>query len=1309
MRTLIVENGHELGELFGLLPPFALMLGVPRPLDEARMMGSSPWPRGTVVTPKAEMPVETLNINGDILPSRGQGPSADERRAARERGEGFPVGTEIPGRTVRVKPGMRFRVIDTRPVDSSDATLGLVGGKPGSSITAIALQPEDRNLLAEVPPDEDGNPAVAVIGFPEQWEVVQQAGPEIEPGIGRKYDEAPDEALSRKYGLDPAVGDWLNQVWQSEEIPGIESLEDLFVQYVKTNPDAVQDQQAPAAQAAKAGAASPSGRGRKLAPPKVLSPKALEKIPDLTDEDATRLRGILRNAGFTSVSEPASPLLPKSKFLVAIGPGPVQGQIRADRYAAAVDPDSQREDPEMEPPADVQASNTLDSYKQALDPQGAPKRRVFSTGWNLAWKYLWVEARERGLALPAGKKERYELFGFRDGSGAPKQGEEFDFFQIKVEEMPFVTLMGYVLSSSDGPRVLLLAHPDQVATGKRREVPEPPDVEPEPEMSWQELALYTHGPYHKSYEANPETADWPRRALEYLWTEKGGRKVAASQIRKLTDVPEDRVNDLVQDVFLRVLRSKSYDYSAGGKWTTWVGGIAGNWARDVWRKQKVGDETREKAAAGDPRLRYMFKTPEEVGVDLRNQESVSLPTDFRGMVEHIATISEVAGDMPFRGLRSRRGVPRRSRLDDPGYAALPSRGGPKFAAQLPEPAPERPGFLSRVGRRLAAPFREYGRVRREMPVQAGEEGFRQGFGDLAVARTMGKAEAVEQLRGLQKSYRAITGYYDSMRTAVYNAFAQSIPGEGATFDLTQRNPLKFLDAYEDELDVEDKTRFSQGFKRAFLDALLPQSREITRMATAIEDLAFDVRELVFGCFGIGLDLSREASAGASDAKASWRTLRVVAGDMVQRPQPYENWNEFVRDVKEAVRGVQQMFASVEAALVAIERAIREADSYVKNTEGEVIPCRFSRGEQRLDPAEFMPSAEEIEKATRELEQKLASARTGEQISQLNREVGQLRAALSAAALVKRVRGDFEGIDADTVDDAEELISRVQAAYGTQAESVDALLTGGESFEEALGTLAALGLGAAGAGALAGYAPWKKPEDTPFSQLGRYLGGKAAGKEAEARRQAGVARGKQARAEIPHAAPTREQALRLEASRKGLINELNPVYHWADQVWTEGDVLVGAEWRGTGGPRLEAPEDATAQEILGALKSAYSAGAKADITGRLERAQDMLGELYRSLASTVPGAVGEIEFLSQRWSRVIGSWARLGRQIRDLEMSLGDRQEKRKADLAVLQLSNVIVELMESDEEVRYWLSLAEDVLGTVEDIGYTHVTVPRRG
>lgn len=891
----LVEDALELGQfLFGLRqPPLRGLAESVFDLDEAK----SPFPRGAVLTPRRSMRAEAANEDGVIMPSRKDG-------------------STIKGRLLRLGPSDKFRVVDYQAWRAQlDAELkGELPGEGGHDAEAFGdlgegdvllyLQPEDQDFLNDVPPGDDGVPAVFVVAPASEFELVSQPS----QGASKKKGEDDVEFLARKYNVDlPRAEEVARQFYAllaSGQLPDeIETIEDALA---AMGEELGTEEEAPAP-ARRAGA----GRKLKLATP--IDPKKLALLPDLTDDDREQIAQALRTAGFTTVDEPKAPVLPSAKFVVGLGPGPMQG------YGER--PTPPRVQDELEPPED-ERRGTLDDYGSALGSEGG----YTPFGKANAYKYLAAEAAARGLEIPIGKVAREEM---------GLEGTSPVLMQIRLRDLPYVTLMAYVMP--DG--VIVIAYGDKVGAKQQDKLAEvkPPDGPPDAEMEDDALALYLHNEFRSQFVANPETADYPSMAMQYLWPRIANYVTATVRKQVSGKASPEEIEDTVQQAVQAILigaekGGRKYD-ARRSKLKSFLVTVAKSMLLDTGRKTRV----RQKFA-GDV-ARGLVPGREAAVVDMRQAES------FRAMVDLLAeqqpgyVFKRYRGDQP-------------PKLPVPGDApasVAPKKPVLKPAEEPAEPAPAKRGwreFLSRPFRRMAAGYQAGKDTARE-------RGFRRGFGQVIPPELAKREEVADQVDGAAKNVEAAKRLYFEMRRYMVNAIKANVPGlETEGFDITQPIDLSGLTSEEEgeKMRASEKEVFSAGFEKVFM-GFLKQSRQFVELITKLQDTADDLHEVLVGTLGIGLQDVRLADSGASAAMAQWRQAFRLAEEMVQRPEPLSNWGEYVDFAEKTLTSIQRVFGGIEQSLEALEVAIQRGQrSLSKVPAGDRIVRKFTRTSSgALDP------------------------------------------------------------------------------------------------------------------------------------------------------------------------------------------------------------------------------------------------------------------------------------------------------------------------------------------------------------------------
>ncbi len=887
MATVYVENALELGQvLFGLRPP--PLRGLAESvfeLDEAK----SPFPRGAVLTPRRAMKAETANEDGVILPSR-------------------MAQKAIEGRVVRLGPGDRFRVVDYQAWRAQlDAELkGEMPGQGGHDAEAFGdldqgdvllyLQPEDRDLLANVPPGDDGVPAVFVVAPASALELVSEPGGETQ----RQRGEDEVEFLARKYGVDlPRAEELARQFYalaaQGSLPDSIETLEDVISQFGEEQGTEEQPKKQRRA-----------GAGRKISVAAPIDPKKLALIPDLTDDDREQLAQALRSAGFTTIDEPKAPVLPTAKFVVGLGPGPMQG------YGEW--PTPPRVEPELEPPEDVYRG-TVDQYGGALGEPGG----FNPFGRGATYKYLAAEAAARGLEMPTGKVARQEM-GLK--------GTAPEIVQIKMRDLPYVTVMAYVMPD----QVLALAYADKVGAKQQAKLVaiRPPAQPPDAEMSEQDLELYLHNDFRAQFAANPEAADWPSMAFAYLWPriENYVRSTIRKQISGAA-TPEE-IEDLAQDVARSVIAGQRKYDARRARLKSFLVTVAKSMYMDIGRKKQVRQRYNVGVLRGE--------IPGEVGqVDIRQAES------FRDMVNVLA---EQQPSYMFRRYRAdvppKLGKPLAPAASTPVKLA-PSSAAPSSAA--PSSAPQAGGwgeYLTRPLRRAAAGYAAGVRSAREQGFQAG---FKKGFGTVVPPEMERRRDIENQLIQAGNEVSDAKRFYVEMRDYLVDAFAKYVPGyETEGFDITQEIDLSPLvsDEQGEKMKASEKEAFSAGFEKVFM-GFLRQSKTFVQLITKLQDVADDLHEVLVGTLGIALQDVRRADGGAAAAMAQWREAFRLAEEVVQRPEPFTDWNAYVEFVDTALSAIQRLFGGIEQALESLDVAIQRGQRTISRLpEDEPVVRKFTR-------------------------------------------------------------------------------------------------------------------------------------------------------------------------------------------------------------------------------------------------------------------------------------------------------------------------------------------------------------------------------
>lgn len=936
----LVEDAFDLGKLlFGLRPP--PLRGLAESvfdLDEAK----SPFPRGAVLTPRRATRAEAANEDGVILPSRKDG-------------------KKIEGRLLRLGPSDQFRVVDFQAWKAQlDAELkGEMPGQGGHDAEAFGelgegdvllyLQPEDQNFLNDVPPDDDGVPAVFVVAPASEFELVSQPG----TGAPRKQGEDDVEFLARKYGVDmPRAEEVARQFYAlaaSGQLPDdIETIEDA----IAAMGEELGSTEEPAEKTQRK-----AGAGRKHQPAKPIDPKKLALLPDLDDDDRQQIAQALRTAGFTEVDEPKAPVLPTSKFVVGLGPGPMQGYgerpvpERRSRSLPGMKPLTlgpmagakwrakeiygwEGDDlPELDPPED-ERRGTLDDYASALGDEGG----YTPFGKANAYRYLAAEAEARGFELPVGKVARQEL-GL-DGT-AP------GVIQIKVRDLPYVTLMAFVMPK-DNKGVIALAYGDKVGAKQQDKLAEvtPPDGPPDSEMEDDALALYLHNEFRAQFAANPETADYPAMAMQYLWPRISG--YVTKTVRNLVSgksTPEE-IEDAIQQAAQSILigadkGGRKYD-ARRSKLKSFLVTVAKSMLLDVGRKTKV-----RQRFAGDV-ARGLVPGREAAVVDMRQAES------FRAMVDLLAeqqpgyVFKRYRGDQPpklpvpagappskatGKGMGPRMPVPPSSA---PIGGAAPTSGPTRGVAQVGKGWGE---FLSR-------PFRRFGAGLRSAEKAARQQGFKSGFGDVIPPEVAEPEEIENELDTNKLEIDQAKSFYFQLRRFMVDAVTKNVPGlTTAGFDITQPIDLDPLVSNAQGVGPtpDEQEQFSEGFERVLM-GFLKQSQTFVRLIAKLQNVADDLHELLVGTMGIGLQDVRRADSGASAAMAQWREAFKLAEELVQRPEPFKDWKSYVAFVENALGSIQRMFGGIEQAIESLEIAAERGTRQIARApKGQVVLRKFTRG------------------------------------------------------------------------------------------------------------------------------------------------------------------------------------------------------------------------------------------------------------------------------------------------------------------------------------------------------------------------------
>lgn len=253
-------------------------------------------------------------------------------------------------------------------------------------------------------------------------------------------------------------------------------------------------------------------------------------------------------------------------------------------------------------------------------------------------------------------------------------------------------------------------------------------------------------------------------------------------------------------------------------------------------------------------------------------------------------------------------------------------------------------------------------------------------------------------------------------------------------------------------------------------------------------------------------------------------------------------------------------------------------------------------------------------------------------------------------------------------------------------------------------------------------------DDPSSwahRLGRWWAG---GKRSQMAHQAGFQRGQEVAADVRKRLSGQKslqdfeaQVQKVEASLHGKVD---PVIEWATKVakgkfgtgaagarlprWgpgAHGIAVSGVGQSPTGGTM--AP---TAIAKVDLLKAIVKDADSVNVVQNLDEARQELTSLWEVLESVYGDASPEVRHLENRWQQPVNQWGRMLREIEEAELALDSDPEDadRMADRAFQRLSQIVTQILESQEELNFWFVQVLDLLESVRLAGYTHATMPGR-
>lgn len=234
------------------------------------------------------------------------------------------------------------------------------------------------------------------------------------------------------------------------------------------------------------------------------------------------------------------------------------------------------------------------------------------------------------------------------------------------------------------------------------------------------------------------------------------------------------------------------------------------------------------------------------------------------------------------------------------------------------------------------------------------------------------------------------------------------------------------------------------------------------------------------------------------------------------------------------------------------------------------------------------------------------------------------------------------------------------------------------------------------------------------KLGRWFAGKQAGEE-----QRGEQSGAALRKILPTQTGLENFAAQVAGVEQGLNARVGPVMEWAQAVAsgkyaTKNATARMPRWgKGSHTIRIEGtdPDQPVGPDEKIKLMQQIVAGAdKVDLIGALNEARGELSSLWQVLESVYGDASPEVRHLENRWQQPVNQWGRMLREIEEAELALTSDPDDadRSIERAFQRLAQMVVQILESQEELNFWFVQVMDLLESVRLAGFTRATMPVR-
>ncbi len=195
------------------------------------------------------------------------------------------------------------------------------------------------------------------------------------------------------------------------------------------------------------------------------------------------------------------------------------------------------------------------------------------------------------------------------------------------------------------------------------------------------------------------------------------------------------------------------------------------------------------------------------------------------------------------------------------------------------------------------------------------------------------------------------------------------------------------------------------------------------------------------------------------------------------------------------------------------------------------------------------------------------------------------------------------------------------------------------------------------------------------------------------------------------------AERVSEVEQSLHGKVDPVIEWArgvaDGQFGTSDVGVRMPRWGRGAYTIQVKSKVPDQDVdpadkIDLIKKIVGRAEGLQLQDTLNAARGELEDLWQVLESVYGDAVAEVRHLENRWQQPVNQWGRMMREIEDAELSLASdpADADRMVDRAYQRLGQIVVQLLESQEELNFWFVQVQDLLEAVRLAGYTRATMP---